>query len=242
MRFARALDSASSRSSASTAVVVDDDAHDEECLPRLHIGVELQPGGPSSFQPPDAQLCLVAVDLPLPVKVPSGVGIRQEWGKAFESAGDPRVLLWRGVDLPRAGGGVSPTRSSDTLTCRWLHIDLCAPFLRLGSERRRQGRGGGPAAKSRCVPRAEGPLIGHLFESLITAGGYRSRLPATSPRIVMIVQAASGENGVPPRLVFRGAVRDSAGGGRAASGRGMILPAVICRIVVGSGPRTISLA
>ena len=134
--------------------------------------------------------------------------------------------------MPRAGGGVSPTRSSDTLTCRWLHIDLCAPFLRLGSERRRQGRGGGPAAKSRCVPRAEGPLIGHLFESLITAGGYRSRLPATSPRIVMIVQAARGENGVPPRRVFCGAVRDPAGGGRAASGRGIILPAVICCIVV----------
>ena len=74
--------------------------------------------------------------------------------------------------------------------------------------------------------------MGQLFESLITAGGYRPRLPDTSPRVVMIVQAASGEDGGPSRLVFCGAVRDPAGGGRAASGRGIILPAVLCCIVV----------
>jgi hypothetical protein len=204
---------------------------DKECLARLHVGVKLQAGGPRGFHLPHAQFIFVAINLPLPTKVPGCIGVRQEWGKAFERASNPRVLLRRGVNWPSAGGGVRMTPTRTTLTGRWLHSDLCVP-LGLLPDRRRRGRGGAPAALSRCDLRAGHPLMGQLFESLITAGGYRPRLPATSPRVMLTVQAASGENGIPPRLVFFGAESDPAGGGRAASGRGIILPAVICCIVV----------
>ena len=111
---------------------------DKECLARLHVGVKLQARGPRGFHLPHAQFIFVAIDLPLPTKVPGGIGVRQEWGEAFERASNARVLLRRGVNLPSAGGGVSLTRTRATVTGRWLHSDLCAP-LGLLHDRRRRG-------------------------------------------------------------------------------------------------------